>query len=170
MPWVKRNSKWQYFLFRECIVVIKYFFILFGLRKNARSVLNSSRREDVLLIYFEQIFTCEKIHVWYLVRKWKWSPIGKCRPVVIRWVVKWSVRVTKNKILPPVWVTWPNLFSDSPTELSFSWRAIVQILRMYFEFKFSFEHCDELAVSLSAPVRKILAIFICKRLKDWGSS
>ena len=39
------------------------FFILFGLRNDARSVLNSSRREDVLLIYFEQIFTCEKIHV-----------------------------------------------------------------------------------------------------------
>ena len=56
-----------------------------------------------------------------------------------------------------LWVTWPKLFSDSPTELSFSWKAIVQILRMYFEFKFSLEHCDELAVSLSAPVRKIHA-------------
>ena len=28
---------------------------------------------------------------------------------------------------------------------------------MYFEFKFSLEHCDELAVSISAPVRKIHA-------------
>ena len=57
-----------------------------------------------------------------------------------------------------LWVTWPKLFSVSPTELSFSWTAIVQILRMHFEFKFSLEHCDELAVSLSARVRKIHAL------------